>query len=114
MMNFYVDILGLSVDRVQDDIGLYQLRAGSALIDLVPVDSTLGIKGGAAPAENGHNMDHLCLGLADTDVDSARQQLLQSGIDVGPVERRYGADGSGPSIYFKDPEGNMLELKESV
>ena len=27
------------------------------------------------------------------------------------LEQRYGAEGEGPSIYLRDPEGNMLELK---
>ena len=32
---------------------------------------------------------------------------------AGPFERRYGADGFGPSIYIEDPEGNTVELKGS-
>jgi catechol-2,3-dioxygenase len=24
---------------------------------------------------------------------------------------RYGAEGDGPSIYVRDPEGNVVELK---
>ena len=31
--------------------------------------------------------------------------------DAGPLESRFGAEGEGPSIYLKDPEGNALELK---
>ena len=27
------------------------------------------------------------------------------------IVSRYGAEGSGPSIYLTDPEGNALELK---
>ena len=34
MMAFYTDVLGCSVEKVQEALGLYQLRAGSALIDL--------------------------------------------------------------------------------
>ena len=36
MMHFYVDVLGCTVEKVQEKIGLWQLRAGAALIDLVP------------------------------------------------------------------------------
>ena len=49
MMRFYIDVLGCSVEREQTQIGLYQLRAGTALIDLVPVDGELGRKGGPPP-----------------------------------------------------------------
>ena len=51
MMAFYTDVLGCPVEKVQEDLGLYQLRAGTALIDLVPIDGPLGSKGGAAPAK---------------------------------------------------------------
>jgi len=49
MLNFYTGVLRCPVEKVQEDLGLYQLRAGAALIDLVPVDGPLGRKGGAAP-----------------------------------------------------------------
>jgi hypothetical protein len=29
----------------------------------------------------------------------------------GETKQRYGADGTGPSIYITDPEGNTVELK---
>jgi hypothetical protein len=41
--------LGCTVERREDKTGLVQLRASSALIDIVPVDSELGRPGGAAP-----------------------------------------------------------------
>ena len=63
MLRFYRDVLGCRVERRLDDIGLIQLRAGDALIDLVPVEGELGRMGGAAPGREGRNMDHLCLGI---------------------------------------------------
>ena len=41
MIRFYAEVLGCSIERRQDEIGLVQLRAGSALVDLVPVDQKL-------------------------------------------------------------------------
>ena len=64
---FYRDTLGATVERTLEELGLYQLRVGTALIDLVPVDSPLGQEGGAAPGLEGHNMDHLCLRLEPFD-----------------------------------------------
>ena len=61
MVAFYCDVLGCSLERRQDAIGLVQLRAGASLIDLVRVDGKLGAMGGAAPGAEGRNMDHLCL-----------------------------------------------------
>jgi hypothetical protein len=38
MIRFYTEVLGCTIERRQDEIGLVQLRAGSSLVDLVPVD----------------------------------------------------------------------------
>ena len=111
MLAFYCGVLGCTVARRQDAIGLVQLRAGSSLVDLVPVDGKLGRMGGAAPGVQGRNMDHLCFRITPFDEAAIRSHLAASGAQAGPVEARYGAQGSGPSIYLSDPEGNVIELK---
>ena len=111
MLAFYCDVLGCTIERRQDEIGLVQLRAGSSLIDLVPVDSPLGAMGGAPPGREGKNMDHLCLRLEELDEKSLRAFLAERGIPAGEVAPRFGADGLGPSMYLVDPQGNTVELK---
>jgi catechol 2,3-dioxygenase-like lactoylglutathione lyase family enzyme len=111
MMHFYVDVLGCSLEKVQENIGLWQLRAGSALIDLVPVDGALGKKGGAPAGKDARNLDHFCLQVEPFDGDAIIAHLRRHGCEPGPIESRYGANGQGPSIYVPDPEGNMVELK---
>jgi glyoxylase I family protein len=110
-LEFYCDVLGCRVDRRDDDIGLVQLRAGRALIDLVPVDGRLGRKGGAAPGGDGHNMDHFCVRIEPFDGPAIQRFLESRGVEAGPIESRNGAEGVGPSIYIKDPDGNTVELK---
>ncbi len=61
MLAFYAALFGCTVERHRPELGLYHLRAGNALIDLVPVDGPLGKLGGAAPAKEGRNVDHFCL-----------------------------------------------------
>ena len=111
MLRFYGDVLGCKIEKVQDQLGLYQLRAGSALIDIVPVDGPLGKKGGAAAGAEGRNLDHFCLRVEPFDADVIGAHLRAHGIEPGPVVSRYGAEGQGPSIYLSDPEGNTVELK---
>lgn len=111
MRDFYQRVLSCREERVKEDIGLYQLRAGNALIDLVPVDSELGRDGGAAPGEQGHNMDHVCLRIEPFDGPAILAFLEQHGVSHSGVEQRYGSEGMGPSIYIYDPEGNRVELK---
>lgn len=111
LVAFYTGVLGLTVERRQDDIGLVQLRAGSSLIDIVSVEGRLGRMGGAGPAAEGRNLDHVCLNVAGFDLDAVRAHLLAHGVDVGEEGLRYGAGGEGLSLYLKDPEGNGLELR---
>jgi glyoxylase I family protein len=111
MMTFYTDVLGCPVEKVQENLGLYQLRAGTALIDLVPVDGPLGQKGGAPAGVEGRNLDHFCLRVDPFDADAIIAHLRATGADPAPVASRYGAEGQGPSIYVSDPEGNVVELK---
>jgi glyoxylase I family protein len=111
MVAFYCDVLGCTVERRQEAIGLIQLRAGASLIDLVDVDGTLGRKGGAAPGHEGHNMDHLCLRVEPFDADAIVAHLSAHGVRVAEFGSRYGAEGEGPSQYLYDPEGNLVELK---
>jgi catechol 2,3-dioxygenase-like lactoylglutathione lyase family enzyme len=111
MERFYCEVLGCSVEKRQQAIGLVQLRAGRSLLDLVPVDGPLGRAGGAAPGREGRNLDHFCFRIEPFDEAAIRAQLRRHGVEAGPVEPRYGADGEGPSIYVDDPEGNVVELK---
>jgi catechol 2,3-dioxygenase-like lactoylglutathione lyase family enzyme len=113
MMAFYCDVLGCTLDRAQEEIGLYQLRAGRSLIDLVDVNGTLGRAGGGAPGADARNMDHFCIFVEPFDESALRAHLETHGIDMGDVKSRYGAQGQGPSIYIQDPEGNTVELKGS-
>src|SRR5215510_14788881 len=110
MERFYCDVLGCSVEKRQEAIGLVQLRAGSSIIDLVPVDGPLGRAGGAAPGREGRNLDHFCFRVEPFDEVAIREQLQRHGVAAGPVQSRYGAEGEGPSLYLSDPEGNVVEL----
>lgn len=111
MQAFYCDVLGCSVERRQDEIGLLQLRAGASLIDLVSVDGKLGRAGGAAPGQEGRNLDHLCLRVDPFDHDAIVAHLQAHGARLSDFGPRYGAEGEGPSQYLFDPEGNVVELK---
>ena len=111
MRQFYCDVLGCRVERVQDSIGLVQLRAGRSLIDLVDVAGKLGQMGGAPPGREARNMDHLCLRIEPFEAGKISAHLQAQGVTPGEVVSRYGAEGEGPSMYITDPEGNGLELK---
>ena len=111
MIDFYCNVLGCSLEWRRPDLGLVHLRAGSAMIDLVPVDGKLGSLGGAAPGKEGRNMDHVCLRVLPFDLDQIVQHLGSHQARVGEIRPRFGAEGEGVSVYVYDPEDNLVELK---
>ena len=111
MIDFYCQVLGCTVEKRQDSIGLVQLRAGNSLLDLVAVDGELGRAGGRAPGTDGLNMDHFCFRIDPFDPERIAHHLARCGIEAGDLRSRYGAEGTGPSLYINDPEGNTVELK---
>jgi catechol 2,3-dioxygenase-like lactoylglutathione lyase family enzyme len=111
MLAFYCGVLGCTLERREDRIGLVQLRAGRSILDLVPLDGELGRAGGAPPGRQGRNLDHFCLRVEPFDEEEIRRTLQAHGVEAGPLASRYGAEGRGPSLYVTDPEGNVVELK---
>ncbi|MDP5293764.1 VOC family protein [Oceanimonas sp. CHS3-5] len=113
MLDFYCKVLGCCLEREKAEIGLYQLRAGDQLIDLVDIRGPLGGDGEAADQCKA-NMDHFCLRIDPFDPDALLNYLSLSGVVCEPPVMRYGAQGEGPSIYLFDPEGNQIELKGHI
>jgi glyoxylase I family protein len=99
---FYRAVLGASVERrIDKPIVLVQLRIGESILDLVP---------GRQPNEGG-NMDHFCMRVEPFDAAAIAAHVKRCGGEPEPMRELYGADGYGPSIYFRDPDGNKVEVK---
>jgi catechol 2,3-dioxygenase-like lactoylglutathione lyase family enzyme len=100
---FYTEILGCTLDHMNARISLMQLRFGAQLIDLLPA---------GAEAQTGGGLDHVCLSIRCADLGALREELLALGVAVeGQVVERRGAYGTGPSLYLRDPDGYLIELK---
>jgi len=111
-IEFYRTVLGCEVARQREHLGLVHLRAGASMIDLVSVDGTLGQRGGSAPAEEARNVDHLCLRIEPFNEPDVILHLVEHGLTpLGKAKVNFGAEGDGLSIYFQDPDGNVIELK---
>ncbi len=102
MVRFYEQALGFHEERRIERLNLVQMRAGASMLDLVRSETQ-----GSVVA----NMDHLCFRIEPFDRDAIVMRLAPFGVSVGETVERYGAEGTGPSLYFHDPEGNQIELK---
>jgi catechol 2,3-dioxygenase-like lactoylglutathione lyase family enzyme len=112
-IEFYARVLGCAVALRNDARGLVHLRAGASMIDLVDVHGPIGQQGGAAAAaDNGRNMDHLCLRIEPFDEAAVLAHLAAHDVPRSShAKQQYGAEGTGPAVYLQDPDGNTIELK---
>jgi catechol 2,3-dioxygenase-like lactoylglutathione lyase family enzyme len=104
MVAFYQEVLGCRVDHRQEQLGLVHLRAGTALVDLVRAEGPL-------PEPEQGNVAHLCLRIDPWEPGRLADHFAALGIAITLAGANYGAEGTGPSLYLRDPEGNLLELK---
>ncbi|HEV7660021.1 MAG TPA: VOC family protein [Allosphingosinicella sp.] len=107
---FYREVIGCSVEAALPQYGMLQLRAGTALIDLVDISGKEGAWA-RPPAPGGRNMDHVCIATGPWDEAGMRAHLAAHGVAIVEEGLRGGARGEGLSFYVKDPSGNVLELK---
>ncbi len=101
---FYRDVLGAELVRAGAGwsyrFGAQQLNLHGPGVDATPVAKIPVPPGGS----------DLCFEWPG-EIGGAQEHLRRHGVEVemGPVERR-GARGVGTSLYFRDPDGSLLEL----
>jgi glyoxylase I family protein len=98
---FYIDVLGCTLERVNAPLSLIHLRFGAQLIDILPGNGDTGM-----------GMDHVCLSIECESLEKVAAGLQAHGVKLeGEIRDRFGAWGNGPSLYFRDPDGYRIELK---
>jgi catechol 2,3-dioxygenase-like lactoylglutathione lyase family enzyme len=114
MIAFYSKILMLRTERLEE------YRSGKApfpslrlnadtIIDLFPKRMW---EKSAGRGKGRRNLNHFCIAVSKSEWEELRSRLGLNGVDIeeGPVER-WGAHGTGTSVYFRDPEDNLIEAK---
>ena len=115
MVTFYRDVLHLSEERLKEyrrgDVSFPSVRVNKdTIIDFFP--KKMWVSQSNAGGLGKTNLNHFCLAMDKPEWDDLRERLtsLNVVIEVGPVTR-WGAWGNGTSIYFRDPEQNLIEAR---
>ena len=99
---FYCDELGLAPERVDEwrrnEVIFPSVRVdASTIIDLLPA------------TRSGENVNHFCVVVDPVDFETVKASGRFDVVD-GPAVR-FGARGDGTSLYVRDPDGNVVELR---
>ncbi|MCZ6458361.1 MAG: VOC family protein [Gammaproteobacteria bacterium] len=124
--------LGCTIVRKLDAMSMCQMRAGDSMIDIVSIAPDPATADSAAPdlaapdsaapdsaapdsaagAEQGRNLDHFAIRVEPFDESAILAYCKAHAIESQTMPMSLlGADGYGPAIYIKDPDGNRVELK---
>jgi catechol 2,3-dioxygenase-like lactoylglutathione lyase family enzyme len=103
---FYADVLGVEVLEISRGRYAYKLADGQQLNVHGPGSSP--VPRAVDPVRPGNS--DLCF-VWDRTPEEAVEHLLAHGVDIelGPA-KRAGGGGHGMSVYFRDPDGTLLEL----
>jgi catechol 2,3-dioxygenase-like lactoylglutathione lyase family enzyme len=108
-LDFYHRLLGLPAERVEawrkGEVGFPSVRVNDAtIIDLFGMPET--------GSGQHSNLNHFCLVTERADLEAAAEELTRAGVTIerGPGVRS-GARGDGLSVYFRDPDANLIELR---
>jgi catechol 2,3-dioxygenase-like lactoylglutathione lyase family enzyme len=101
---FYCGELGLAPERVEE------WRAGEVLFPSVRITETALIDLLAAE-RTGDNVDHFCLVVEPGDLAALAASGRFDVVGEGAVDGLFGAQGFATSLYVRDPDGNVVELR---
>lgn len=114
LATFYSDVLGFAPIRFEEyqkgQVHFPSVRINaSTILDFFEPESSDNPT--SPPASALSSNTHLCFALSSQACDEIAERLRSAGISVSSPSKRYGARGTGISIYAKDPEGNSLEFR---
>jgi catechol 2,3-dioxygenase-like lactoylglutathione lyase family enzyme len=114
MVAFYRDVMSLEIERYDEyrvgdaPFPIVRLSPGN-IIDLFPKSLWSDVEGDSLQQTN---MNHYCLVLEPQEMEALRFRISthRIGLEEGPV-RRNGARGMATSVYFRDPDKNLIEAR---
>lgn len=104
---FYGDVLGMRLLAREPGRSLFY-RAGRSVFLLFVAEATRR-PGGKLPPHGADGSVHTCFVVARADYPRWKARLADRGV---PLEGEADWPGGGVSFYFRDPDGNLLEIAD--
>lgn len=106
---FYEDVLRLPVIHADKRMRAFDVNGRGVLLLFVRGGSAqpIEIPGGVIPPHDGSGPVHLAFSVAADDLEPWRERLIGKGV---AVEGEASWPRGGRSLYFRDPDGHLLEL----
>ena len=106
---FYEDVMGLATLHADDRLRAYDVNGTSVLLlfrrggTVQPVQTG----GGLIPPHDGSGALHMAFAVTHAELGPWRSHLEAAGV---MIESTSDWKRGGHSLYFRDPDGNLLEL----
>jgi catechol 2,3-dioxygenase-like lactoylglutathione lyase family enzyme len=102
---FYRDVLGLRLMSEFDDERGAAFAVGPTVLLLFRADVSLRPHG--LPTHGATGTGHVAFRVRPEEIPAWREHLRARGV---VIEQEHSFDGNPPSLYFRDPDGNLLEI----
>ena len=106
---FYRDLLDLPLISGDERLRALNVADTHVLLLFVKEESVhpVELPGGAVPAHGASGQSHLAFAISADDLEPWRQRLADFDL---PLESVVTWPRGGTSLYFRDPDGHLLEL----
>ena len=106
---FYSEVIGLRPMHEDDRMTAYDAGQHTAFLVFARGGSTspIPLPGGVIPPHDGQGPLHFAFAIAADEMAQWERRLTERDI---PIEGRVRWPRGGESIYFRDPDGHLVEL----
>jgi catechol 2,3-dioxygenase-like lactoylglutathione lyase family enzyme len=106
---FYESVMGLAVETADDRFCAYDAGGGTMLLLFLRGGSTTAkvLPGGVIPPHDGSGHNHVGFAISRDSLEEWTAHLSACGV---AIESAMEWERGGRSIYFRDPDGHLLEL----
>jgi catechol-2,3-dioxygenase len=106
---FYETVMGLSSLHRDDRLRAYDVSGRNVLLLFRRGGTTLPVQtgGGVIPPHDGQGQLHMAFAVSHDDLQRWRDRLEAAEIEIESTSHWH---RGGESLYFRDPDGNLLEI----